>query len=138
MLLRLFLVVLLATPVVAESVVPTRTIRANSIILATDVGLKNANNPNGFSRLADVIGKEARVALYPGRPINIGDIGPPAMITRNQIVRLHFSGGGLRITTEGRALERGAIGDRVRVMNLSSRATLFGQVQQDGTVKVSY
>lgn len=138
MLLRLFLVVLLATPVVAESVVPTRTIRANSIILATDVGLKNANNPNGFSRLADVIGQEARVALYPGRPINIGDIGPPAMITRNQIVRLHFSGGGLRITTEGRALERGAIGDRVRVMNLSSRATLFGQVQQDGTVKVSY
>lgn len=137
MMLRLLLAVLFAAPVAAESVVPTRTIRANAIIQATDVGLKNSENPSGFSRLQEVIGQEARVALYPGRPINIGDIGPPAVITRNQIVRLHFSGGGLRITTEGRALERGAIGDRVRVMNLSSRATLFGQVQQDGTVKVT-
>ena len=136
MFLRAVLAALVAMPVLAETVVPIRTIRANAVILNTDVGLKNIDNANGFARLDDVIGQEARVVLYSGRPIRVGDIGPPARIARNQIVRLNFSGGGLHITTEGRALERGAAGDRVRVMNLTSRATLFGQVQADGTVKV--
>lgn len=137
MLLRTLLILVLAAPAFADTVVPTRTIRANAIIEATDVGLKRGDNPNGFARLESVIGQEARVVLYPGRPILMGDVGPPALITRNQIVRLHFSGGGLQITTDGRSLERGGIGDRIRVMNLTSRATLFGQVQSDGTVKVS-
>ena len=61
--------------------------------------------------------------------------GAPAIITRNQVVVVQFKGNGLHITTDGRALERGAVGDRVRIMNLSSRATLFGQVQQDGDRK---
>lgn len=130
------LLLLVGAPALAESVVPLRTIRANAVILNTDVGLSKAVS-NGFARLEDVIGQEARVVLYPGRPILAGDIGPPALITRNQIVRLHFEGGGLRITTEGRALERGAVGDRVRIMNLASRTTLFGQVQDDGTIRVS-
>lgn len=120
----------------AQNVVPTRTIRANATILNTDVGLNALQEPNGFTRLEDVIGQEARVVLYPGRPILAGDIGPPALIKRNQIVRLQYNGGGLHIVTEGRALERGAIGDRVRIMNLNSRATLFGQVEPDGTVTV--
>lgn len=137
MLLRALLLCCLALPALAETVVPVRTIRANALILETDVGLKAGENPNGFARLSDVIGQEARVVLYPGRPIMAGDIGPPALVDRNQIVRLFFDGGGLQIETEGRALERGAVGDHVRVMNLSSRATLFGQVQQDGTVKVT-
>lgn len=130
------LIYLAAWPALAEAVVPLRTIRANAIILNTDVGLSGSVT-RGYARLQDVIGQEARVVLYPGRPIMDGDIGPPTLITRNQIVRLEFNGGGLNIVTEGRALERGAIGDRVRIMNLSSRATLFGQVQSDGTITVS-
>lgn len=136
--LRLFIALLFSVqPVLAESVVPIRTIRANTLILYTDVGLKNLNRTDGFSRLEDVIGQEARVALYPGRPIRVGDIGPPAVIVRNQIVRLEFSGFGLHIATEGRALERGGAGDIIRLMNLNSRATLFGQIQANGTVRVT-
>ena len=74
--------------------------------------------------------------LDPGGPILLDDIGRPALVTRNQIVQVHFRTNGLQIVTEGRALERGAIGDRLRIMNLSSRATLFGQVQDDGTILV--
>ena len=124
-------------PLFAESVVPTRTIRANAIIQNTDVGLKKLNRPGDFSRLEDVIGQEARVALYPGRPVRVGDIGPPAVIVRNQIVRLEFAGFGLHIVTEGRALERGGAGDIIRLMNLNSRATLFGQIQPNGTIRVT-
>lgn len=135
MLWRLFLI-LLALPASADTVVPARTIRANAIITETDVTLVTSAKPHGYGRLSDVVGQEARVVLYPGWPILADDIGPPAIITRNQVVRVRFFGSGLSIVTEGRALERGAIGDRIRIMNLSSRATLFGQVQEDGTVQV--
>lgn len=137
--IRLALIVLcLLCPMAAlsEVVVPTRTIRANSIVSPTDVALKDLQNDNGFFHLGDVIGQEARTTLYAGRPILVDDIGPPAIVARNQVVLLVFSSKGLIITTEGRSLQRGSVGDRIRIMNLSSRATLFGHVQQDGTVRV--
>lgn len=133
---RALALICLAGTAAADTVVAARTIRANALILPTDVALITAKMPDGFDRQSDVIGQEARVVLYAGRPILPGDIGPPALITRNQIVRIAFVGGGLSIVTEGRALERGAVGDRVRIMNLNSRATLFGQVQADGSVRV--
>lgn len=121
----------------SDMVTPTRTIRANAIIADVDVTLNKTKTAEGFARLEDVIGQEARIVLYPGRPIRAGDIGPPALVTRNQVVRLQFAGDGLQIITEGRALERGALGDRVRIMNLTSRTTLFGQVMADGSIRVT-
>lgn len=120
----------------AETVVPSRTIRANAIIQATDIVLADLQMPNGFARLVDVVGQEARVVLYAGRPILVDDVGPPSVVTRNQVVPIRFEGNGITITTEGRALERGAVGDRIRLMNLASRATLFGQIMPDGTITV--
>lgn len=136
MFFRLLMPLFLAFPAVADTVVPARTIRAHAIITEMDVTLVSSATANGYTRAVDVVGQEARVVLYPGRPILFDDIGPPAVVTRNQLVRVQFFGNGLSIMTEGRALERGAVGDNVRIMNLSSRATLFGQVQQDGSIHV--
>lgn len=136
-LVKIFLLCLLPVSAMADSVVPTRTIRANAIITEADVTLNAVDNPNAFSRALDVVGQEARTTLYAGRPILFDDIGPPAVIDRNQIVMLTYTGSGLTIITEGRSLQRGGIGDRIRIMNLDSRATLFGQVQPDGTVRVT-
>lgn len=132
----LFLALMPATYALAEITVPIRTIRANDVIAAKDLVVKPANMPGVFEDPRNVIGQEARVALYAGRPIRFDDIGPPAIVNRNQIVALFFSQGGLMISTEGRALARGGIGDRIRVMNLSSRSTLFGLIQPDGTVQI--
>jgi flagella basal body P-ring formation protein FlgA len=130
------LLLLIGNAAVAETVVPTRTIRANAIIAETDVGLAVGDTPNGFAYVTDVIGQEARITLYPGRAIRIDDIGPPALIDRNQIVLIRFETAGLLISTEGRSLQRGGVGDRIRIMNLSSRNTLFGQIEPDGSVRV--
>jgi flagella basal body P-ring formation protein FlgA len=138
MLRHFFALLVFVGPVWADGVVATRTIRANAIISTTDVTLRS-NVPNsGYTQLVDVIGQEARVVLYPGKPIGVDDIGPPALVARNQLVRVSFASQGLQIVTEGRALERGSMGDRVRIMNLSSRATLFGQVQADGSILVTH
>lgn len=126
----------IAFPVFADTVVPARTIRPNQIIAEMDVVFAAGDLVTGYARLSDVIGQEARVALYAGRPILMGDIGPPAIISRNQIVGLRYSANGINISTEGRALERGAVGDRIRVMNLGSRATIFGQILGNGTIQI--
>ncbi len=129
----------LSVPVAAlcDSVVPTKTIRANSTIGVADVTVEPIQNGNAFSRVDDVIGQEARTTLYAGRPILFDDIGPPAVVARNEIVQLKYVSRGLTITTEGRSLQRGGIGDRIRIMNLESRATLFGQIEADGTVRIT-
>ena len=44
--------------------------------------------------------------------------------------------GPLRIVTEGRALDRAAAGEPVRVMNLASRQTVTGTVAPDGSIEV--
>ena len=136
--MRFILIFLMATSgALADTVTPTRTLRPGTIISASDLTVRDGLLPGMFDRVSDIVGQEARVALYAGRPIPFEAIGPPAIVNRNEIVPLYFDGGGLSITTEGRALERGGIGDRVRVMNLSSRATLFGFVQEDGSIKVT-
>ncbi|GHF01926.1 flagella basal body P-ring formation protein FlgA [Aliiroseovarius zhejiangensis] len=135
----LTLLTLLATSglAYADTVVATRNIRANVIITAQDLKLVPSELPGGFQLLEDVVGQEARVVLYAGRPILVKDIGPPALVERNQIVTLAYVSGPLTILAEGRSLGRAGIGDRVRVLNLSSRTTVTGSVLADGTVSVS-
>ena len=132
----LFLLFCSAGAAAADAVVATRTIRAAAIITDTDVKLISGEVPGGFDALHYVIGQEAKTTLYAGRPVRFSDVGPPALVARNQVVPLRFEASGLVIETEGRSLERGAVGDRVRIMNLASRQTLFGQVQDDGSVLV--
>lgn len=130
------LALVLAQTAAAEVLVPTRTIRAKEIIGPEDLMLKSAEVPGSFTDPAEVIGQEARVALYAGRPIRYADIGPPAIVDRNDLVTLFFDNGPLVITTEGRALGRGAAGDVIRVMNLTSRTTVSGQIRPNGSIEV--
>ncbi len=128
--------IVLAQSAVADIIVPVRTIRAKEIIAAEDLVYKNMEAPGALDQPADIIGQEARIALYAGRPIHLGDIGAPAIVDRNDLVKIVFRQGGLEIATEGRSLGRGAEGDYVRVMNLASRTTINGRIRADGTIEV--
>jgi flagella basal body P-ring formation protein FlgA len=125
-----------AQPVRADRIEPVRVIRPQEIIAPEDVILRDGPETGGVT-LDAVIGREARVALYPGRPIRAGDIGTPAVIERNQVVPLVYVRGGLRIETEGRALVRAGPGEYARVMNLASRAVVTGRVTASGRIEVS-
>ncbi|WP_293574040.1 flagellar basal body P-ring formation chaperone FlgA [Phaeobacter sp.] len=131
------LMLICAQPAWADILVPVRTIRAKEIVTAEDLAIKQAEVLGALSDPAEVIGKEARVALYVGRPVRAGDVGPPAIVERNDLVTIRFRQGGLIILTEGRSLGRGADGEVIRVMNLSSRTTVSGRIAPDGTVEVN-
>lgn len=128
--------VFLAVPASAETIVASQTIRAQAIITMADLTVLQKTIPGTISDPETVVGMEARVVLYPGRPIRLQDIGPPAIIERNQVVTAYYRRGALTIAADARALERAGIGDLVRLMNLASRNTVTGFVDKDGTVVV--
>lgn len=136
--LRILILVALTAPASAESLVATRTIRANTLVGPEDLTLVSAELPGALNDPTQAVGLEARVAIYAGKPVRPGDLGPPTLIERNQLVTLVYVSGGLAISTEGRALARGSEGDEVRVMNLGSRNTVTGRVGPDGAVYVGW
>lgn len=137
--MRLLIALLLMTaPALAESLVATRTIRAQTVIEAEDLTIVDAALPGALSDPALAVGQEARVAIYAGRPVRAQDLAAPALVNRNQLVSLIFLSGGLAISTEGRALARGAEGEVIRVMNLGSRSTVSGRVGADGAIYVGW
>lgn len=128
---------LLAAPLHAETLTAARVVRAHTVLTAGDIAIAAIGFPGALAADADIVGLEAKVTLYPGRPIMPAHVGPAALIERNQPITLVFRHGGLTISAEARALSRGSIGETVRVMNMSSRTTVVGRVLANGSVEVS-
>ena len=131
-----FLFVLAPQTTVADSLIAARTLQARSVLVAADVVLVAADLPGALTSSDLAVGQETRVAIYAGRPILAAALGPAALVLRNQTVWLIYQSSGLTISTEGRALDRGAEGDRIKVMNLTSRATVTGVIGPGGAVHV--
>ena len=128
---------LAASVAAAETVVAARTLRAESLVGPSDLKMLDEATPGALSRAEDAIGLETQRNIYAGQPLRALDLGPPAIVLRNDVVVLSYYRGGLAISTEGRALGRAGVGDRLRVMNLASRASVTGTVLADGTVEVT-
>ena len=128
--------ILLPLPALADSVVATRTIRAHTVLTAEDITLVAMDIPDAIADTATAIGQETKVAIYAGKAITVAQVGPSTVVERNQIIQLSYNAGGLSILTEGRALDRGGVGETIQVMNLSSRTKVAGLIGPDGVVHV--
>jgi flagellar basal body P-ring formation protein FlgA len=135
-LVALALLLILPELAAAQTVVATRVLRAQTVIAGDDVTLEGAATPGALAALEQAVGREARVTLYPGRPIRPDQLGAPAIVERNQIVRMIYTEGPLNIMAEGRALDRAGQGELVRVMNLTSRQVVTGLVRGSGLIEV--
>jgi flagella basal body P-ring formation protein FlgA len=135
-LFALFVALLAAGAVLAEQVQPVRAIRSKTVLQPEDLTVVEGSAPGAIESLEEAVGLEAKVALYPGRPILPGQLGAPALVERNAMVRMRYVDGPLSIVTDGRALDRAAAGEPVRVMNLVSRQTVTGTVAADGSIEV--
>lgn len=131
--MRLFLILMFfGNFVSAEVLVATRIIPANTVISAEDIMFRDLNAAGASTDPALIIGMEARKSIFAGRPILTSDVGVPAVVERNQIIELVFQSNGLRIKTDGRALDRAGPGELVRVMNLSSRSIVTASIDERG------
>jgi flagella basal body P-ring formation protein FlgA len=71
---------------------------------------------------------QARRQLRAGQPLKLADIGKPDLVLRDQNVTLTYETAGLYLTIRGKAMENGAEGDVVSVLNLQSKRTVSGVV----------
>lgn len=132
----LFVLLIIAGPAVADTLVAARTLRGQTVIEEMDLAY-GPDQPGALRDASQAVGMETRVNIYEGRPIRASDLQPAAVVARNQIVPLNYIYSGIAIATEARALERGGVGARIRVMNLESRNTVTGTVMPDGSVTVA-
>lgn len=132
----LTLALALPAPALADALVAARTLRSGTLLSAGDIRLDPQQDGAPVDP-ASIIGLELRGMLGAGRPIRPENLGPPTIVSRNQLVTLAYEHHALRIEVEGRALGAGGVGDVIRVMNSNSRTTVSGRIAADGTVIVA-
>jgi flagella basal body P-ring formation protein FlgA len=121
-------------PVLVRPVARGEIIRARDIqmvrLRADQVSPTHINDPD---KLAD---KGARTVLPTGQPIRVSDIGPPVLIPKNSMVNVKIASQRLSIVMQAKALEDGAEGETVRVLNTRSNKIIQGTVNDRGEVVV--
>ncbi len=134
--LLIFFLLGIPVGVFAETVVATTLIRSGTILTHAHLAVISSDYPGAVTGINVLLGQEARVNLYPNRPVRLQDVGAPRVIDRNDLVTLVYRKGGLSIEAEGRSLGIGGVGDMLRAMNLGSRNTVQGVVVSPGVIHV--
>lgn len=75
-----------------------------------------------------VVGQSARRPLRAGEVLRDNDLRAPLLVNRNSLVTIVLRAGGMSLSAQGRALDDGARGDTVRVLNVQSKRTIEAQV----------
>jgi flagella basal body P-ring formation protein FlgA len=123
-----------------ETAVPTRNVERGEVLKPSDVVVERRPKAEAGGDLATrdrVVGMQARKQISAGQPVKVADIGKPDLVQRDQNVTLTYEVAGLFLTIRGKALESGAEGDVVNVLNLQSKRTVAGVVVARGQVSAT-
>ena len=85
---------------------------------------------------AEVQGLALRRPVAAGTPLLRDMLVRPMLIERGRPVVLRLQSAGLQLTAAGTALEAGAAGDRIHVVNSLSRAILVGQITGTAEIQI--
>lgn len=85
----------------------------------------------------DLVGMSPTRIVMAGKPIKRVEIQAPLVVQRGEIVTMHFNEGPLRLTAQAKALENGAKGEVIRVVNTSSSRTLEARIIGEREVTVA-
>ncbi|WP_198963810.1 flagellar basal body P-ring formation chaperone FlgA [Bradyrhizobium sp. Y36] len=122
-----------------EVAVLTRDIDRTDTLKASDVALERRPKAEVTGEPASrdrSVGMQLRRPMRAGTPLRAADIVKPDFVVRDQAVTVIFQAPGLYLTTRGKAIESGAEGDTVSVLNLQSKRTLTGVVTGRGQVTI--
>ena len=124
-----------------EATVVARPIGRGEVIKASDLAVERrpkAEVRGDIVRTIDeAAGLAARRALRAGEPLRAADLTKAEIVQRNEAVTLVYEAPGLMLTIRGKALESGAQGDLVNVLNIQSKRTVQGTVTGRGQVTLA-
>ena len=84
----------------------------------------------------DLDGMTPRRMIAAGKPIRDRDLQKPRLVARGDFVTLVYESGPIILTAKGKALQPGAHGDIVRIVNVSSNRALEGVVTGDRQISI--
>lgn len=82
------------------------------------------------------VGMELKRRLSSGVPLTTTMMRKPEIIKRGQQVSIIARAGSMEVRMSGKALAHGAVGDRIRVLNLKSKKKIEGTVTPSGDIKI--
>jgi flagella basal body P-ring formation protein FlgA len=89
-----------------------------------------------LDRMEQIEGQVAARNLQPNQRLTLGDVAPPALVHRGDLVTIVLTRGRVKVTAKGLANHDAALGARCAVTNQLSRSTVTGVVQGPGLVVV--
>lgn len=123
-----------------EVPVVTSRIGPDAVIAATDIAwIEVAADRVGSGVVMDaetLVGLSPRRTLMPDEPIRRHEVAAPIAVERGATVTMVVQSGALVLTARGRALDEGAEGDAIRVINIDSNKTVQAIVTGPDTVTV--
>ncbi|MER2606638.1 MAG: flagellar basal body P-ring formation chaperone FlgA [Siculibacillus sp.] len=120
----------------------TRALARGDLVAPEDVQIDRQPRARvgALRSLADpreIVGHQARRSLRAGQPVSIGDFARPNVVGRGDTVTIVFRTGSLQVTGRGQALQAGAMGEMISVLNPQSKRTVHATVAGPGRVEIS-
>ena len=126
----------------AQVPVPNRLISAGEVVRAEDLEWQSVQigrlTGNSLTDAQQLIGHVAKRPLKAGQVLRSSDLAMAPAVKRNDLVQLVVQTGQMTLTVQGKVLQDAAVGQSVRVINVSSNRQLSGTVVDAGTVAVGF
>jgi flagellar basal body P-ring formation protein FlgA len=123
-----------------QVVVTKRTLQRGAVLTGSDIKLASNDladlNRGYFEDISQNLGMKLKRRLSAGEPLTPSMLEQPQIITRGQRVNILAVTGEMVVRSTGKAMDHGAAGDRIGVMNMSSKHKIEGVITKDGEVRV--
>jgi len=90
-----------------------------------------------FTDKNNLIGKQLRRQLAQGRVIKANYVKSKTLVKRGELVSIIAENTGYSVKMTGTAMASGALGDRIRVKNTSSKRIIEGTIKEVGVVSIN-
>ncbi len=124
-----------------ELPVPTMRLSTGTVLRPEDVHFARIHTSlvhgEVVRTLDRAIGMQLRRQVAPGQPLATADLALPTMVQRGATVQMGLQSPGLSLVGQGIAMDAGATGERIRVLNPTSRVVLEAEVIGPGLVRVA-
>lgn len=125
---------MVSVPVVKENIQTGRIINASDLEF---IQIKESDfTSDTIADAQSLIGMTSRRLILAGHPVKESETIAPKIIARGDVVTLNLQQGVLSLSTQAKALENGAKGDLIRVVNTASNQTLQAEVTGEKEVRI--
>ncbi len=126
---------------VARVPVASRAIRKGQEITNADIKWRELSlrllGSDTAEHLEQLVGLAAKRNLRQNQPIKRSDLRTPIMIAKGAMVTIILRSGGISLSSAGRALQDGSLGESIQIMNMQSKRTLEASVTGPDRVSVT-